>query len=88
MIKKKVIKNHKKRLDIHGTNFKSSVRDGLGVISSSACAEASVLPFRTVKSWRSRISVLCSSAVHSSLVCERPRPGYRRAIFIGDDLAL
>jgi hypothetical protein len=63
-------------------------RDSSRVTSSSACAEASVLSFRTVKSWRGRISVLCSSAVHSSLVCERPGPGYSRAVFVSDDLAL
>ena len=62
--------------------------DRPSVISSSACAEASVLPFRAVKSWRGRISVLCSRALHCSLVSERPGPCYRWAVFIGVDLAV
>jgi hypothetical protein len=35
-----------------------------------------------------RTALLCSSALACSLVCERPEPCYRRAVFIGDDLAV
>jgi hypothetical protein len=65
-----------------------SFRDRSERSSSSACAEASILLFRTVKSWRGCNSVLCSSAVHSSRFCECPGPRYSRAVFISDDMAV
>jgi hypothetical protein len=32
--------------------------------------------------------LFCSAVLSCSLVCERPGPCYRRAVFIGDDLAI
>jgi hypothetical protein len=86
MIKKKAENFSEKDLTSTAQISNPSFR-GSAVTSSPTRAEASVLPFRTVKSWRGRISVFCSSAIHSTLVCERPGPCNRGAIFIGDDLA-
>ena len=51
-------------------------------------ASAEVLLFGALESWISRTGLLCGSAFHCSLVCERPGPCYGRAVFIGDDLAV
>jgi hypothetical protein len=54
--------------------------DRPGVTPSSASAEVLFMLFRAVKSSVSRIALRCSSALHCSLVCDRPRPCYRRAV--------
>src|SRR5206468_1854063 len=36
--------------------------------------------------WLGRAALLCSSALYGSLICERPGPWYRRAVFTGHDL--
>ena len=62
--------------------------DRLEVTSSSSSAGGLLLRFRAVKSSIDRTALLCSSAVHCSLVCEGPGSCYRRAIFVGHDLAV
>jgi hypothetical protein len=62
-------------------------RDRSGVTSCSACAEASIMLVRAVKTSINRTALVCNSALACSLVCERPGSCYRRAVFIGDDLA-
>src|SRR6266487_3924913 len=56
--------------------------------SSSSSTEVLLTLFRAAKSSVGRIALLCSSTPDFSLVCERPGPWYRRAVFIGDDLAI
>src|SRR6266550_5242690 len=50
--------------------------------------EASLTLLRAAKSPITRIALLCSSGLHPNVVCERPGPCYRRAVFIGDELAV
>jgi hypothetical protein len=50
--------------------------------------EVLLILFRVANSSISSTALLCSSALHCSLVSERPKPWYRRAVFIGDDLAV
>ncbi len=63
-------------------------RDRSEVFSSSSSAEVLLMLFRAAKSSIGRIALLCSSALHCSLVCERPGSWYRRAVVIGDDVAV
>jgi hypothetical protein len=86
MIKKKK-ELLKKELTFAVQIFNPDFRDQSGVTSSSACAELSPMLFRAVKSSISRIGLLYSSALHCSLLCERPGSRYGRAVFIGDELA-
>src|SRR6266487_3048033 len=58
------------------------------VTSSSAFAEVLLRLIRAVKSSIGRTALPCSSAAHCSLVCERPGPCHRRAVFIGGDVAV
>src|SRR5438309_4176724 len=58
------------------------------VTSSSSSAEVLLTLFRPIKSSISGTALLCSSALHCSLVCERPGPCYGRAVFTSDDLAV
>jgi hypothetical protein len=67
---------------------KNATYDRLEVTSSWTSAEVLHTLFRAVKSSISRTALVCSSALHCSLICERPGPWYRRAVFIGDDLAV
>src|SRR6266566_4678988 len=63
-------------------------RDRPGVASSSACAEVLLALFRAARSSIGRTTLLCSSALHCNLVCERPGFCYHRRDFIGDGLSL
>ncbi len=60
----------------------------LDVASSRSSAEVLLTLFGAVKSSIGGTALLCSSALYCSLVCERMGPWYRRAVFIGDDLAI
>src|SRR5437773_9324667 len=71
-----------------GTRLTVATSDGPEVTSSSLSAEVLLVLFRAAKSSLNRIGLCCSSALHCSLVCERPGPWYRRAGFIGDYLAV
>ena len=71
-----------------GTQLIVATGDGLEVTLSSSSGEVLFLLSRAVKSSISGTALLCSSAFHCSLVCERPGPCYRRAVFIGDELAV
>jgi hypothetical protein len=71
-----------------GTRLIFVTYDRLEVTSSSSFAEVLLMLFRPVENWISRTALLCGSALHCSLVCERPGSCYRRAVFIGDDLAM
>jgi hypothetical protein len=71
-----------------GTRLTVATSDGPEVTSSSLSAEVLLTLFRAAKSSINRIGLCCSSALHCSLVCERPGPWYRRAGFIGDNLAV
>jgi hypothetical protein len=62
--------------------------DRLEVTCSSSSAEVVLMLSRAVKSSIGRITLLCSSALDCSFFCERPGPWYRRAVFVGDDLAV
>jgi hypothetical protein len=62
--------------------------DRLEVTSSSSSTEVLLTLFRAVKSTIRRVALLCGSARDCSLVCERPEPWYRRAVFTGDELAV
>jgi hypothetical protein len=71
-----------------GTRLIVATGDQLEIISSSSSGEVLLTLFRAAKSSISPIALLCSSALHRSFVWERTRPCYRRAVFIGDDLAI
>jgi hypothetical protein len=62
-------------------------RDWSGVASSSSSAQGLFMLLRAVKSSISGTALDCGSALACSLVCERSGSCYRRAVFIGDDLA-
>jgi hypothetical protein len=72
-------------------HFRRTISDGTGAQSEVTCflagGEVLVMLSRAAKSSISRIRLLCSSALDCNLVCERPGPCYRGAVFIGDDLA-
>ena len=53
----------------------------------TSSAEVLLTLFRAVKSSINRTALVWGSAVAGSRVCERSGPCYRRAVFIGDDLA-
>jgi hypothetical protein len=73
-------------------HLRITISDATGAQSEVTCflggGEALLMFFRAVKSSISGTALLCSSALHWSLLCERPGPGYSRTVFIGDDLAL
>jgi hypothetical protein len=73
-------------------HFRSTISDASGAHSEVTCflagGEVLLRLFRAAKSWISRTAVVCSSALADSRICERPGPCYRRAVFIGDDLAI
>jgi len=71
-----------------GTRLIDTTGDRLEIISSSSSGEVLPVLFRAVKSSTGRTALLCSSAFHRRFVSERPGPCYRRAVFIGDDLAV
>src|SRR6266487_1641099 len=71
-----------------GTRLIDTTGDRLEIISSSSSGEVLPVLFRAVKSSTGRTALLCSSAFHRRFVSERPGPWYRRAVFIGDDLAV
>src|SRR6266487_2795464 len=62
--------------------------DRRGVTTCSLSAEALLVLLRPVENSISRAALVCRSPFDCSLVCERPGPWYRRAVFIGDDLAV
>jgi hypothetical protein len=62
-------------------------RDWSGVASSSSSTQGLFMLLRAVKSSINRTALVCSSAFNWRLVCERSGSCYRRAVFIGDDLA-
>jgi hypothetical protein len=76
----------------------SYFRDSIGLIDATddrsevTCFlggdEALLTLLRAAKSPITRIALLCSSGLHPNVVCERPGPCYRRAVFIGDELAV
>ena len=70
------------------TRLIDATGDRLEVNSSSASGAVLLMLFRAVKSSIGRTTLLCSSALDCSLVCERPGSCYGRAVFIGDDLAV
>jgi hypothetical protein len=72
----------------NGTRLLHVGYDRLEVICSSWAAEVLLMLFRAVKSSIVRTALLCSSTLRCSVVCERPGPCYRRAVFIGDVLAV
>ena len=76
------------RLFCDGTRLLHATSDRLEVTSSCFSAEVLLALLRAIESSISRSALLCSSADHRGLVCERPGPCYRRAVFIGDDLAV
>jgi hypothetical protein len=61
--------------------------DRSGVTCFLGVAEAMLKLLRAVERSISGIGLVCNSALACSLVCERPGPCYRRAVFIGDELA-
>jgi hypothetical protein len=73
-------------------HFRRTISDATDAQSEVTCflADGEVLLalFGPAESSSNRITLLCSNALGCSLVCERPGPCYRRAIFIGDDLAI
>ena len=71
-----------------GTRLIVATGDGLEVTSSSSSGKVLPVLFRAVKSSISGTGLRCSRALHCSLICERPGPWYRRAVFVGDDLAV
>jgi hypothetical protein len=71
-----------------GTRLIVATGDGLEVTSSSSSGKVLLMLFRAVKSSISGTGLRCSSALHCSVVCERPGSCYRWAVFIGDDLAV
>jgi hypothetical protein len=72
-------------------HFRSTISDASGAHSEVTCflagAEVLLTLFGAVTNSITRFALLCSSAFDCSFVCQRPRPCYRRAVFIGDDLA-
>jgi hypothetical protein len=76
------------RLFCDGAGLIHATSDRLEVTSSSSSAEVLLALLRAAKSSIGRTALLCSSALYCSLVCERAGPWYRRAVFIGDDLAV
>jgi hypothetical protein len=73
-------------------HFRSTINNASGTQSEVTCflagGEVMLMLFRAAKSSISRLRLLCSSALDCNLVCERPGPWYRRAVFISDDLAV
>jgi hypothetical protein len=62
--------------------------DRPGLTTCSSSAEVLLVLFQAVQSSISGTALVCDSALDCNLVCERPGPCYRRAVFIGDDLAV
>ena len=90
--KKRVVENKRRKreekvltttLQILNLNF----RDRSGIIFSSF-TEVLLMLFRAVGSSVGRTGLVCSSTPDCSLVRERSEPCYRRAVFIGEDLAV
>jgi hypothetical protein len=71
-------------------HFRITISDGTGARSEVTCVLGGGEPllFAAVKSSISCAALVCSSAVACSRICERPGPCYRRAVFIGDNLAI
>jgi hypothetical protein len=73
-------------------HFRSTINDASGAQSEVTCflagAEVLLTLFQAAKISISRIALLCGNTAYCSLVCECPGPCYRRAVFIGDDLAI
>jgi hypothetical protein len=67
--------------------FKNATGDRSGGTSFFGFSEVSLTFLRAAKSSSNRTAVLCGNTAYCSLVCERPGSCYRRAVFIGDDLA-
>src|SRR6266487_997549 len=76
------------RTTCDGTRLIVATGDGLEVTSSSSSGELLLMLFRALKSSIARAALVCRSAFDCSLVCECPGPCYRRAVFIGNDLAV
>jgi hypothetical protein len=72
---------HFRRTISDATDDRSEVTCFLGV------AEALLKLLRAVERSISGIALVCGGALDCSFVYERPGPCYRRAVFLGDDLA-
>ncbi len=65
-----------------------AISNGLEITSCSSSAEVLLTLLRAVKGWSSHTALVCGGAANCRFVCERMGPWYRRAVFIGDDLAV
>jgi hypothetical protein len=66
--------------------------DATGAQSEVNCflagGEVLLTLFGPAESSTNRTALLCGNTAYCSLVCERPGPCYRGAVFLGDDLAV
>src|SRR4030095_5763051 len=73
-------------------HFRRTISDATGAKSEVTCflagGEVLLTLLRAIKSSMVRTASFCISALDCSLICECPGPWYRRAVFIGDELAV
>jgi hypothetical protein len=73
-------------------HFRRTISDATGAQSEVTYFlggdEVLLTIFGAIKSSITRIALVCRSGVHPNVVCERPGSCDRRAIFIGDELAI